>query len=290
VSSGGQDPSVRQAIAALGYALAPEVLQASSLLFRDEQQAQPTDARLADLPYGPDVRQRLDLYRPAGAGPAPVLLWVHGGGFVRGEKHSPTHPFNAHIGRFAARHGLVGAVMNYRLAPDHVHPAGGEDVGLAIDWLRREVARHGGDPGLIVAAGTSAGAVHIATYLQLRAGRAALRGAALLSGLYGATPLDPPDLKYYGADPAAHPGRTMLEAVVATEVPLLVACAEFDPPRFQAETLALLQRYLDVHGHLPRAWIANGHNHYSLAMHMGGRDMRLANELLNFINEVCKHG
>ena len=39
MSSGGQDPRVRQAIAALGYALGPEVLEASSRLFRDEQQA-----------------------------------------------------------------------------------------------------------------------------------------------------------------------------------------------------------------------------------------------------------
>ena len=244
---------------------------------------------MADLAYGPEPRQRLDLYRPAGVGPAPVLLWVHGGGFVRGEKHSPTHPYNAHIGRFAARHGLLGAVMNYRLAPGHVYPAGGEDVGLAINWLRREARQYGGDPEAIVAAGTSAGAVHIATHLQLRAGHELLRGAALLSGLYGATPLDPSDLKYFGADTAAHPGRAALDALVATRVPLFVACAEFDPPRFQAETLALLQRYLDMRGHLPRTWLAGGHNHYSMAMHLGGRDQRLANELLSFITEVCNH-
>jgi len=289
VSSGGQDPRVRRAIASLGYTIGPEVHEACGLLYRDEQLGPSTDARLADLAYGTDARQRLDLYRPGGAAPAPILLWVHGGGFVRGEKHSPAHPFNAHVGRFAARHGLLGAVMNYRLAPGHVYPAGGEDVGLAIDWLRREARQYGGDPEAIVAVGTSAGAVHIATHLQLRAGGESLRGAALLSGLYGATPLDPPDLKYFGADPAAHPGQAVMEAVVATRVPLLVACAEFDPPRFQSETLSLLQRYLEARGHLPRAWLASGHNHYSLAMHLGGRDMRLANELLAYIDEVCKH-
>jgi arylformamidase len=287
----GQDPQVRELIRGLGHALGPDVLKATGQLFREEQLALAVEGdRLADLPYGPATRQQLDLYPPSrgngGAIGAPVLLWVHGGGFVRGEKHSDEHPFNAHMGRFAARNGLLGAVMNYRLAPDHRYPSGGEDVGLAIDWLRREAAAHGGDSQRIFAVGTSAGAVHVATHLMLRAGREGLRGAALFSGLYGATPLDPPDLKYYGEGASSPPGRAVLEAVAATGLPLFVACAEFDPPRFQAETLALLQRRLELQGHLPRACLVSGHNHYSLAMHVGGRDQRLGRELLGFITET----
>jgi acetyl esterase/lipase len=288
MDDGEQDPQVRQAIRGMGHVLGPDVLQACGQLFRGEQRA-PAAAggRVADLPYGPAPRQQLDLYLPAaGTAAAPVLLWVHGGGFVRGEKYSPEHPFNAHMGRFAARHGLLGAVMNYRLAPDHLYPSGGEDVGLAIDWLQREAAAHGGDPGRIFAVGTSAGAVHVATHLMLRAGHEGLRGAALFSGLYGATPLDPPDLRYYGEGASACPGRAVLEAVAATRVPLFVACAEFDPPRFQAEAMALLQRRLEARGQLPRAYLASGHNHFSLAMHVGGRDQRLGRELLGFITET----
>ncbi len=294
MTNGGQDPRIRDAIAAIGYSLGPDVLQACSQLFRAEQLAHVEQGeRIADLPYGPAPRQQLDLYRPlraaagagVGEGGVPILLWVHGGGFVRGEKHSPDHPFNAHMGRFAARHGLLGAVMNYRLAPDHRYPGGGEDVGLAIDWLRREAGAHGGDPRRVFAVGTSAGAVHVATHLMLRAGDEGLRGAALFSGLYGAMPLDAPDLRYYDEASGRYPGRALLEAVAATRVPLFVACAEFDPPRFQAETLALLQRRLEASGHMPRAHLASGHNHYSLAMHLGGRDQRLASELLGFISE-----
>ncbi|MFM2288192.1 MAG: hypothetical protein RL684_1335 [Pseudomonadota bacterium] len=289
MNDGGQHPGVRRVIRGIGYVLGPDVLKACGQLFREEQLAQvaPGD-RIADLAYGPAPRQQLDLYRPARADDTgvPILLWVHGGGFVRGEKHSPEHPFNAHMGRFAARHGLLGAVMNYRLAPEHLYPSGGEDVGLAIDWLRREAAGHGGDPTRIFAVGTSAGAVHVATHLALRAGHEGVRGAALFSGLYGATPLDPPDLKYYGEGSNANPGRAVLEAVAAARVPLFVACAEFDPPRFQAETTALLQRRLELQGHLPRAHFASGHNHYSLAMHIGGRDQRLGGELLGFIAEA----
>ena len=289
MNDGGQHPGVRRVIRDIGYVLGPDVLKACGQLFREEQLALAVPGeRIADQAYGPAPRQQLDLYRPQGAAAAgaPILLWVHGGGFVRGEKHSPEHPYNAHMGRFAARNGLLGAVMNYRLAPGHLYPSGGEDVGLAIDWLRREAPAHGGDPERIYAVGTSAGAVHVATHLLLRAGREGLRGAALFSGLYGATPLDPPDLKYYGEGSSANPGRAVLDAVAATRVPLFVACAEFDPPRFQAETVALLQLRLERQGHLPRAHIASGHNHYSLAMHIGGRDQRLGGELLGFIAET----
>lgn len=283
-----QPASDRAALAAMGRVLGPDILARVHALYREEQDrhAAAHPVSVADLSYGDDPRQTLDLYAPPGGGAAaPVLLWVHGGGFLRGEKRSADHPFNAHAGRWAAQNGMVGAVMNYRLAPDHGWPAGGEDVGHAVDWLRAHIAGHGGDPARIVAVGTSAGAVHVATHLQLRGG-AGLAAAVLLSGLYGFTPLDERDSLYYGA-PDLYPERRPLDAVVATTLPLLVAGAEYDPPRFQAEFLSLLAARLERHGIMPRAYIASGHNHFSLAYHLGGSDTRLADEILAFIGEVA---
>ena len=77
-----------------------------------------------------------------------------------------------------------------------------------------------------------------------------------------------------------------MEAVAASPVPLLAACAEFDPARFQAETLILLQRVLAVRGRAPRSHFASGHNHYTLAMHLGTADTRLADEIVAFVNDV----
>jgi acetyl esterase/lipase len=217
---------------------------------------------------------------------APVLVFVHGGGFLRGEKSSPDHPFSAHVGRWAARQGMLGVVINYRLAPDHVFPAGGEDVGAVTDWLRANAARHGGDPERIVLVGTSAGAVHIATHLALR-GAGGLAGAVLLSGLYGATPIEAQDSHYVKPEHLEAWGQ-LIEKVAAADLPLLVACAEFDPPRFQAETLALLQRRLEVRGAMPRSHFASGHNHYSIAVHLGSsRDSRLADEILSFVADCA---
>lgn len=109
-----------------------------------------------DVPYGPRglPDHALDMIRaettPQGA---PVLVYVHGGGFASCSK-------NTHIslGLAYARRGFVVANVNYRRSPEHAYPAALEDVALAIEWLRQHAARFGGDPSRIVLAGESAGA------------------------------------------------------------------------------------------------------------------------------------
>lgn len=273
-------------IAALGQSLGPDVLQSVRDLFTEEQErlAASQPASLTGISYGPHERHRLDLYAPQGALSAPILIFLHGGGFLKGDKGSAANWPNANVGRMAAQSGFVGIVPNYRLAPDHQWPAGPEDVASVIAWVKANAAQHGGDPGRIVLAGTSAGAVHAAGYIK-RSGTADIRAAILLSGLYGYTPLDERDTLYYG-DPSLYPGRMPLEAVASTTLPLFIACAQHDPARFQQEFLALLQDRLARHGTMPRAMIVSGHNHYSLPMHLGTADRRLADEISAFIHDT----
>ncbi len=276
------------AIAAMGLSLGPDVLAQCRALFDAEQQAlaAAVPASATDLAYGPDARHRLDIYGGSGAGAAkPVLVFVHGGGFVMGDKGGTESWANAAVGRMAAQAGFLGVVINYRLAPDHMWPAGSADLAAAVGWLAGHVAAYGGDPQRMVLCGTSAGAVHVAGYLKLQT-EPQIRGAVLLSGLYGYTPLDVRDERYFGA-PELYAQRMPLEAVAATSLPLLVACAQFDPPRFQAEFLGLLADRLERHGTMPRSYIAAGHNHYSMAMHLGTSDQRLADEIVRFTQECC---
>jgi arylformamidase len=285
-----QPPEIRAAIAAFGNEIGPPSLEGVQALYDSEQRelAKRVKAVASDIAYGEHPRHRLDVYGPIGTTrPAPVFIWVHGGGFLRGDKGDAERWPNANAGRFAANEGFLGIVINYRLAPDHQWPAGGEDVGAVVDWAKANAAEFGGDPERIVLAGTSAGAVHVATHIQLRP-NTTIRGAVLLSALYGIDPYtDVRDVAYYGDDQQLHAERAPLSAIIETDVPLLIACSEFDPPRFQAETLGLLQRRLERHGRLPRSYIGTGHNHYSFAYHLGTSDRRLGNEIAAFVRDVC---
>ena len=179
-------------IAAMGQTLGPAVLEQVKALYDAEQSAlaDRLPATALDLAYGPHERHRLDLYAPSATTLAPILIFFHGGGFLKGDKGGSQNWPNANVGRIASQAGFVGIVPNYRLAPNHSWPAGPEDVASVIaSWTKANAARHGGDPDRIVLMGTSAGAVHVAGYVKLH-GTADIRVAILLSGLYGYTPLD----------------------------------------------------------------------------------------------------
>ncbi len=281
-------------IADMGTALGPDVLAASLALFDTEQSAHAAEmpASKVDLAYGPHERHRLDIYGAASGNVAkPIVLFVHGGGFIMGDKGGDADQWaNAHVGRWAARMGWLGAVMNYRLAPDNIWPSGAQDVGMVVRWLRANAAEFGGDTARIFLIGTSAGAVHISGFLKLCTDETIdpadlVRGAVLLSGLYGYTPIDAKDARYYG-DAALYDARMPRDAVAMTQLPLFIATAQFDPPRFQAEFLALMSARLAQHGAMPCGYIAQGQNHYSLSLHLGTQDRRLSDEIAAFMQRL----
>ncbi len=88
----------------------------------------PSDVEVLTLPSGVGVR----LFRPAGVpGPAPALLWIHGGGYVIGTAQQD----DALCRRFSRKLGITVASVDYRLAPEHPYPAPLEDCYSALTWL-----------------------------------------------------------------------------------------------------------------------------------------------------------
>lgn len=93
------------------------------------------------------------LYTPDGEPPFPVLVWVHGGGWVLGdiETEDPT-------GRALANAAeCIVASVDYRLAPEHPFPAGLRDVYTAVEWAAEAADTIGGDPNRVAVGGASAG-------------------------------------------------------------------------------------------------------------------------------------
>ena len=109
-----------------------------------------------DLRYaeGAGRRHHLDVYLPAaGVSRAPVLLQVHGGAWIIGNKRQQALPLMHHL----AAHGWVCVATNYRLSPKATFPDHLVDVKRALAWVREHVAEYGGDPDFVAITGGSAG-------------------------------------------------------------------------------------------------------------------------------------
>jgi acetyl esterase/lipase len=241
-----------------------------------------------DVAYGPDPLHKLDVYATPQAGERrPVLLFVHGGGFTRGDKHGAFYPDN--IPLWAAKQGIVGVTINYRLAPDNPWPAGAQDLAAAIAWTRANIARHGGDPDRIVLFGHSAGANHVADYVGNRSVQgpeaAAVRGAVLLSPNYPENAGDESHA-YYGADWSLNSTEGTATRLRASDVPIFLADAEFDPDPMRATAAALRTGLCEAPARCPRHVHLKDHNHFTEGMALGTDDQSLAAPLLEWIADL----
>lgn len=101
---------------------------------------------------------RLDLFRKADAGPRPLIIYIHGGGWVAGHTRQAgaIADFPAALARLAGE-GFVVASLEYRLAGEAPHPAQLQDVRAAIRYLKANAAQYGIDPTRIALWGGSAG-------------------------------------------------------------------------------------------------------------------------------------
>lgn len=126
-----------------------------------------------DIPYAQDSpRQVLDLWLPdEGEGPFPLIVFVHGGGWVFGDKRENTMP-----GIFKMpSQGYAVACIEYRLAPEVRWPLPLFDVRSALRYLRAHSQRFGVKADKIALIGNSAGA-HLTNMVAALAGRSCLRG------------------------------------------------------------------------------------------------------------------
>lgn len=142
------------------------------------------DARKV-LVYGP-------AHADAGKTPLPVLLFVHGGSWNKGDPQD-----YGFVARAFVPEGFIVVLVGYRLHPEAVYPAMLEDTAAAIAWTHRNISQFGGDPGNIVLAGHSAGAYNVVmTALDRRwleaagAGDARITGVVGLAGPYDFYPFD----------------------------------------------------------------------------------------------------
>ncbi|RFU34597.1 hypothetical protein B7463_g1737, partial [Scytalidium lignicola] len=171
---------------ALGDDSIPTVIPATYKIFAPLLLAHKAEIKSIDRktePYGPHPRQKLDIYKPPnftlpGPAPGPILIFLYGGGLVRGDKIQPMVPEGlvyANLGAWFATHGITTIIPDYRRVnssfggEDAVYPSGGEDVSLVLSWVERWISTAGPADGKgkrdVFIMGNSAGGLHVATFL-----------------------------------------------------------------------------------------------------------------------------
>jgi pectinesterase len=138
-------------------------------LSRDLPSGVQAEAGIVYAHYGA-CEMRLDLFRPAGRGPFPAVVLVHGGAWITGN-HAMENPFAMEL----ARRGYVAATVEYRLSNEAKYPAAIHDLKASIRWLRANAARYNIDPNRIGAIGASAGG-HLVALLGVTNGMSSFDG------------------------------------------------------------------------------------------------------------------
>lgn len=137
---------------------------------RDAGLTTPDDiVRVDDIPYGKDINwQKLDVYRPKAAGKRllPVIVSVHGGGWVYGDKEL----YQYYCMNLAQR-GFAVINFTYRLAPEYQHPASLEDTNSVFHWTLKHAEEYRLDTKHFFAVGDSAGAHLLGLYSALCSNR-----------------------------------------------------------------------------------------------------------------------
>jgi acetyl esterase len=132
----------------------------------------------AAVPVAPGVHA--DVVVPRGRGPHPVLVYLHGGGWICG---SPTT--HRKLGYRFAEAGYLVFNVDYRLAPEHPFPTPLEDCLAAIRFAAREAGRFGGDPQRLAVGGDSAGGnLSAAAAIELFGSPEAPKAALLIYGVF----------------------------------------------------------------------------------------------------------
>jgi acetyl esterase/lipase len=282
-------PDIAEKIAALGRVVDPENTGKIYALLQEKEPYAGVKV-MRDVKYGSDARNVVDIFVPeTGAAGRPVLMFVHGGGMIRGIKRAPGSPYYDNIMLFAARHGMVGVNVEYRLAPQFPWPAGNEDLAAAVRLAADKAAEFGADPNRIYLMGHSAGATHVASYVshpEFHGPKGSgLAGAILSSGGYDFTKDEQSEgrIAYFGSDSALLAQRSAVAGLIRTKIPFMVSSAELDPPPIAAQSTALKEALCKSEHGCVRSIVLPKHSHMSESYSINTTDTQLSDQILEFI-------
>ncbi len=244
-----------------------------------------------------DKLQSLDVYSPPEGKDHPVIVWIHGGGWSKGDKASLQQKPRAFVEK-----GFVLVSVNYRLVPAVTVKDIMADLAQSLRWVRDHAAEYRGDPNSLIIMGHSAGA-HLAALLCTDDRYLKAAGAPMTS-LKGCVPLDvsaydiPKRIHdvddgisntfktIFGTEEAAQREVSPVHHIAKNKhIPsfLILHVASRDDTKAQAHWLAGKLTEANIAGHVVAA---EGKTHGTISSDLGGADDPPTLELWKFLREV----
>jgi arylformamidase len=262
-----------------------------------------------NIPYAvpANERQMLDVYAPESAKNLPVVFWIHGGGWVVGDKTSVQAKPKAFVDK-----GYVFVSTNYRFLPNVDMETIVRDIAKSVHWVHDHIAEYGGDPKRLLVMGHSAGAQLAALictddrYLKAEGlSLAIIKGCVPVDGDTYDVPLmietsaarrkalGQPDPKFghfekFGSDPVKHRDFSAVNHVTREKgiPPFLLLCVGDHP-----DTSAQAQRLgsvLTEAGIAAKVFGAKDTNHSKIDENLGLPEDPSTKALFEFANEMAK--
>lgn len=246
-----------------------------------------------DVAYGSHVRQVVDIFRPENVINAPVVIFVHGGAFIRGDKRTSQYIYDNVLYWFA-RQGYLGINVEYRLAPEATYPGGADDVASVMEWLNKNVTNYGGDPARLFLIGHSAGGTHVASFAYDPAlayhGRYAAALVLISARLRADQSPENPNLPgvkaYFGEEFARYEARSPVNFGACSDLPVFIVNAEYENPLLDVYGLELAYNIGLIRRKAPRYLRLRGHNHMSIIAHFNTEEEILGREIVDFFETL----
>ncbi|MFP6583749.1 MAG: alpha/beta hydrolase [Candidatus Hydrogenedentota bacterium] len=236
-----------------------------------------------------DNKDKLDLYMPKGDGPHPVVIFIHGGGLLRGSKD----PYGF-VDSYFAQNGFVAVIPNHRLSPSVKHPAHIEDIAASFAWVHENITKHRGNPMQIFVTGHSAGA-YLAGLLACDAcylaahdlKRENIAGVIPISGFYHVERLATGRPKsVWGENAETWLAASPAQYTDAAVPPILFLYADGDAPERRKESEDMVAALREAgHSNASTKQI-DDRDHVSIARKLASEGDETAPAMLAFMNQI----
>lgn len=245
-----------------------------------------------DVPFG-DHQLKLDVYSPADARNAPVVVFFYGGSWQSGKSlEKSAYKF---VGQALAEQGYVAIIADYRLYPAVKYPDFLDDCAQAVLWAHQHAAEYGADPSKLILMGHSAGAYN-AAMLALNpailkksdADRAWIRGFIGLAGPYDFLPIIDPIVQTVFGAREQWPLTQPIRYVDAHAPPMLLLAGEDDDIVYVKNTNNLAREIVNHHGQVTKV-IYPSMSHVKIVAQMSTwipGHQKLMSEINQFISNV----